>query len=61
MKILIVEDEELYGARLEMLVEKLEYELIGIVDNSADALQMIGQNPPDLILMDISSRGNTMV
>lgn len=57
MKILIVEDEELYGARLEMLVEKLEYELIGIVDNSADALQMIGQNPPDLILMDIYIQG----
>lgn len=57
MKILIVEDEELYSARLEMLVEKLEYELLGIVDNSSEALQIIGQTPPDLILMDIYIQG----
>lgn len=57
MKILIVEDEELYGDRLEMLVEKLEYELLGIVDNSDDALQLIEKTPPDLILMDIYIQG----
>lgn len=57
MKILIVEDEELYADKLEMLVEKLEYELVGIVDNSADALAKIRQNPPDLILMDVHLQG----
>lgn len=57
MKILIVEDEELYADKLEMLVEKLEYELVGIVDNSAIALELIRQNPPDLILMDIHIQG----
>jgi DNA-binding LytR/AlgR family response regulator len=57
MKILIVEDEELYADKLEMLVEKLEYELVGIVDNSADALAKIRQNPPDLILMDVHIQG----
>ena len=57
MKILIVEDEELYADRLEMLVEKLEYELVGIVDNSTDALKIIEKNPPDFILMDIHIQG----
>ena len=59
MKVLIVEDEELYADRLEMLVEKLEYELIGIADNSTDALRLIESNPPDFILMDIYIRGGT--
>lgn len=57
MKILIVEDEELYADRLEMLVEKLEYELLGIVDNSTDALKIIEKTPPDFILMDIHIQG----
>lgn len=57
MKILIVEDEDLYADKLEMLVEKLEYELVGIVDNSAEALELIRQHPPDLILMDIHIQG----
>lgn len=57
MKILIVEDEELYADRLEMLIEKLEYELLGIVDNSTDALQMIEINRPDFILMDVYIKG----
>ncbi len=57
VKILIVEDEELYADRLEMLVEKLEYELIGIVDNSTDALKIIEKTPPDFILMDIHIQG----
>jgi DNA-binding LytR/AlgR family response regulator len=57
MKVIIVEDEALYADRLEMLIEKLEYELIGIVDNSTEALQLIESNPPDFILMDIYIRG----
>jgi len=57
MKVLIVEDEELYGDQLEMLIEKLEYELLGIVDNSVEALQIIEKTPPDLILMDIYIKG----
>lgn len=57
MKVLIVEDEELYGDQLEMLIEKLEYELVGIVDNSVEALQIIEKTPPDLILMDIYIKG----
>ncbi|SEQ31683.1 LytR/AlgR family response regulator transcription factor [Neolewinella agarilytica] len=56
-KILIVEDEELYADQLEMLVEKLGYEHLGTVDNSADALATIENTPPDLILMDVHING----
>ena len=57
MKILIVEDEELYADKLEMLIEKLEYTHLGTVDNSTAALHLIRKTPPDLILMDIHIQG----
>lgn len=57
MKILIVEDEELYADKLEMLIEKLEYTHLGTVDNSSAALQLVRKTPPDLILMDIHIQG----
>lgn len=58
-KILIVEDEPLYAANLEMLVEELGYACAGVADNAEDALQKIGQQAPDLILMDINIVGQT--
>ncbi len=58
-KILIVEDEPLYAANLEMLVEELGYTCTGVADNAEAALQKIGQQAPDLILMDINIVGQT--
>lgn len=55
--ILIVEDETLFANKIEMQVDKLGYNLIGIVDNSEDALSMINQHHIDLILMDIYIEG----
>ncbi len=57
-KILIVEDEELYAEQLEMLVEKLGYDILGVVDNSTDALGIIMRDLPDLILMDVNIQGS---
>ncbi len=56
-KILIVEDEELYADKLEMLVDKLDYEHLGTVDNSKDALALLQKELPDLILMDVHIQG----
>ncbi len=56
-KILIVEDEELYADKLEMLIDKLEYEHFGTVDNSKDALALLEKGLPDLILMDVHIHG----
>ncbi|MFK7937333.1 MAG: LytR/AlgR family response regulator transcription factor [Saprospiraceae bacterium] len=52
-KILIVEDEELYADKLEMLVDKLDYQHLATVDNSRDAIAILEKELPDLILMDI--------
>jgi DNA-binding LytR/AlgR family response regulator len=53
IKILAVEDDPIYAESLELVVNELGYELIGIVDNATAALQIIQQTTPDLILMDI--------
>lgn len=53
IKILAVEDDPIYAESLEFVVNELGYELMGIVDNAAAALQAIQLTTPDLILMDI--------
>jgi len=57
VKVLIVEDEELYADQLEMHLHKLDYEHIATVDNSTDALIQAKKNLPDLILMDVNIHG----
>lgn len=55
--ILIVEDEELYADKLEMLVDRMGYAHLGTVNNATAALEIINRSKPDLILMDIYITG----
>jgi len=55
--ILIVEDEELFANKIEMQIDKLGHTIVGIVDNSDDALSLIDIHHVDLILMDIFING----
>ncbi len=57
VSVLIVEDEELYADKLEMLLDKCGYLHQATVDNSTAALVQIKQSPPDLILMDVNIEG----
>lgn len=57
MKILIVEDEMSIALEIEMLIDELEHQLIGIVDNSEEALALVLKNTPNLVLMDIGIDG----
>jgi DNA-binding LytR/AlgR family response regulator len=57
MKVLIVEDEELYADKMEMQLDKLGYEHLATVDNSDEALREIETTLPDLILMDVNING----
>ncbi|MEM1324650.1 MAG: response regulator [Bacteroidota bacterium] len=56
--VLIVEDEPLYADQLELLIDRLGYEFLAVVDNGRAALEMVQQQTPDLILMDIYIQGN---
>ena len=57
-RILIVEDEVIVAMTLESVLQKLGYGVAGSVTNGPDAIQMAGEEMPDLILMDIRLEGS---
>ena len=57
LKILIVEDDLSFALELSMLVEKIGYQVLEQLDNSAEALEVIYADRPDLILMDVDIKG----
>ena len=56
--IIIVEDDIALAIDLEMIVEEMGYKVIDKVDNSDDAFEVIENQEPDLILMDIDIKGD---
>jgi len=57
LNLLIVEDSVSYSIELEQLATKIGYNVIGVTDNSADALDIIFSQQPDIVLMDINIKG----
>ena len=57
IKILIVEDEPVLALDLATKLKKLGYEVIDIVSNGEVAINLVKQNQPDLIFMDIKLKG----
>lgn len=58
MRVLIVDDEHLARQRLEKMLEAIEgYEPIGQADNGENALTMIDELKPDIVLLDIRMPG----
>jgi DNA-binding LytR/AlgR family response regulator len=58
LQILIVEDDLSFALELEIMVQKIGYQVVDRVDNSAEALEVIFSKEPDLILMDIDIKGS---
>jgi len=54
---LIVEDNPSFALEMEMIIDELGHEVLGVVDNSGDALVEIMDKPPELIIMDIEIKG----
>ena len=57
-KILIVEDEFVTSTNIKILLRQSNYDVIGIVDNGASAVEVINKHTPDLIIMDIGLQGS---
>jgi len=57
MRILIVEDEMMIGAKLSLHLEKLGYDVAGIIPRGEEAIAHVQSNQPDLIFMDIQLNG----
>jgi PAS domain S-box-containing protein len=58
-RVLIVEDEFIIAASLQRSLQKLGYQVAGVVDRADDLDERISTDPPDLILMDIEINGET--
>lgn len=57
--ILIVEDEVIIALGTKSCLEGYGYVVDGMADNTKDALALVKQYSPNLVLMDIQLRGNT--
>lgn len=55
--VVIVEDEAIIALDLQYTLEKMGCTVARIVDSAHDAVQVIAENPPDAVLMDIMLRG----
>jgi DNA-binding NtrC family response regulator len=56
-KILIVEDESVIGLGAMNVLRKVGYEVISIPASGEKAIELIGQSPPDLAIIDITLSG----
>ena len=56
-RILIVEDEPLVAFDNEHMLREAGYEVVGTVDNLAEAVKLMGEEEVDLILSDIVLNG----
>ena len=56
-KILIVEDEYIIANDLELILFEAGYPVIGVVDSVAEALALMAQQTPDIVLLDIYLKG----
>lgn len=59
--ILIVEDEALIASDLQMRLEDMGYRVVGVAATGKEALRLIAEKRPDLVLMDIVLRVRWMV
>lgn len=58
LKLLIVEDDPIIAADLERAMKKMGYEVLDAVESGEEALEVVAQDPPDLVLMDIQLEGD---
>ncbi len=57
VKILVVEDEMIIAAKIAMQLNSLGYEVTGILPRGEDAIIQVGENKPDIVLLDINLKG----
>jgi len=57
IKILIVEDEMIIGAKISMQLTALGYEVTGLVPRGEEAVLHVKVNKPDIVLLDINLKG----
>ena len=58
IKILVVEDESILAMGLKKKLENLGYSVTDIAASGPETIEKVGQNKPDIIMMDIVLKGD---
>lgn len=58
VNILIVEDESIVAKDIQQSIIKLGYNVIGTASSGEKAIEIVSENQPDIILMDIMLKGD---
>jgi diguanylate cyclase (GGDEF)-like protein/PAS domain S-box-containing protein len=56
-RILIVEDDGIIGRHIQNILQKLGYQVLGVVSTGEKAIEISSEEHPDLVLMDINLEG----
>ena len=56
-KVLIVEDELIVAKDIKHSLERINYEVVGLASDVSESIELMEQNQPDIVLMDIMLRG----
>ena len=54
MRVLIVDDESAARRRLSIMLDELDIEVVGEAANGVEALEMVAERRPDVLMLDIS-------
>ena len=57
-KVIIIEDELIIAEDIKDILEQASYEVIGIAASGKEAIQLLQQELPDILLVDISIKGD---
>ncbi|MEZ4721485.1 MAG: response regulator [Flavobacteriales bacterium] len=58
VSILLIEDELIIAEDMRMILEGLGYEVLGIATDYSEAMELLEQNTPDIVLADIMLGGS---
>jgi CheY-like chemotaxis protein len=58
VRVLIVEDEAIIAADLQLMLRRLGYEAVGTVTTGEDAVRQARELRPDVVLMDVQLAGS---
>ncbi|TFL17287.1 response regulator [Jannaschia formosa] len=57
LRVVVVEDDAIIAMELEMMLQDLGVEVLGIATTAAEAIRLVEQHRPDCATMDINIRG----
>ncbi|MDQ4060921.1 MAG: response regulator [Pseudomonadota bacterium] len=58
LRVLIVEDDSLIALFLELLLQELGHDVVGVARSGSTAIEAAGEHRPDLVLMDVRLAGH---